>query len=201
MIITHMPRKLAVLTGVIIAVALGTYYILYLTVVPDGDWQVHYGTGKLEHDSAAGVEYFSVTSQGSRAGRWFEFTRLRVPPGPSQSAQQEFVLSFSARTPTGFVGHVVLTQKAGKSFSHTLALEPTANWVRVALPLKAFKSVTISSSSITIGDDSTKPVETVVFCPGPLQLEPVVWFGHSRVEGDVVLELTGPKLERVMSSK
>ena len=115
-----------------------------------------------------------------------------MPSPEPRTAGQEFVLSFRVRTPTGLDGFVALTEKGGIGFTRGLTIRPTRNWLRITLPLRTFamKAGAVESTS-SVG-------------PDPSRLEPVVVFGLAwtpKPAKSVVLELTRPVLERVVSSE
>lgn len=199
MIITHMPTRLAVVVGLVIAGALGAYYVLYLAVAPDGDWRVHQGSGHMATDGAGGLDYLVVTVEAGMRGPWFEFAALEIPSEPIKSAHQEFVLGFRARTSTGCSCRAVLRQSDGETFEHKLVLAPSTEWVRVVLPLKAFKQQRHDGSASTAGEPGASEG---ALTPRASALEPTATFELAGdADAKVALELTRPVLDRVASSQ
>ena len=185
--ITHMPPRLALVTALVIAAALGVYYVFEVSVVAGRDWEALQGSVHQETDSAAGHDYAVFRVRRPDAGPWFAYHGLARSAAETSAGDQETVLTFRARTSTGVSGYIELAEIDGPKFRHSFQLQPTDNWVRLHLPLAQFASVS----------GGTRRVD-------PGELEPTVLFGLSEeaaARGRVVLNMTSPEVEPVVSPK
>ena len=200
MIITHMPTKVAVATGLAIAVVLGVCSVLYMVMAGGGAWRVYQGEGREVKGAGGGTGYFSAKTEGGRAGRWFEFRGLTAPAERGSEGSERYAVTFTARTRTGFSGTVEVGVD-GEVYERKLALEPTEEWVRVVLPLAGFRRRASGTEETEQGAGMT-PRRVGVGELGPV-VSFVIGANGEGAEGTrgLVLEVSRPRLERIVTTE